>query len=168
MFIGLVVAGLAAISWGFVYASSQSLVSQEFTAFNLLILATFVGGVVFFPLYFFTHELSLPHNNEVYSLLGMNVFGVLFAEYLIFESVYILGGTEASLIQVSYPLWTALDRFLYAKEEPSLSTIIGGFFILLGVGIISSKWENSTLVSVNNKVEDTSHNPSTIYSTINV
>ncbi len=58
------------------------------------------------------------------------------ADILIMWSIYLLGGTEAGLIEVSYPLWTAIFSYLWYKKSLPTTSILGGILIMLGIYLI--------------------------------
>lgn len=61
---------------------------------------------------------------------------VMLSEFTILWSVSLLGGTAAGIIEVSYPVWTAIFLYLILGEMPTLGTIIGGIMILSGIAVI--------------------------------
>jgi drug/metabolite transporter (DMT)-like permease len=136
MKIGYVVATAAAIMWGFVYAASEKLLDRmsPISAF-----ATFyyAGAILLLPA-IVTHREDMVNGiiaaprEYVFSVIG-----IMLAEFFIMWSIKLLGGTEAALVEVTYPLWTALFAFLLYQQRVSFSTIIGGSFIMFGLAVMS-------------------------------
>ena len=63
--------------------------------------------------------------------------GILLAEFCIMWSIALLGGTDAGLIEVSYPLWTALFAYLVYDKTPTTGTLVGGLLIMAGIAVIA-------------------------------
>jgi len=82
---------------------------------------------------------------------------LLVAEGLVFYSIQLLGGAEASLVQASYPLWTALSLFFASGETPSVLTMIGAALIFAGIGFIVKYGENPEQSNAN---QENAENPS--------
>ncbi len=60
------------------------------------------------------------------------------AGLLIFMSIEAKNATVASLIEVSYPLFTAFFAWAFFRQNTiSVSTLIGALFILIGVAIVA-------------------------------
>jgi drug/metabolite transporter (DMT)-like permease len=135
---GIIVAILAAFCWGVVYAASQRLIQTgKFTSFELLLACFFVGCVLLLPFALYDRHAIMQAEQPNLTRFIWFLITMIAAEYLVFFSVYLLGGTEASLIQVSYPIWTALYLYFANGEKPTTATVAGGTIILIGVCIIT-------------------------------
>ena len=135
--LGVAIAAIAACCWGIVYAASQRLVAQnaKFTHIELLLISFMIGSIVLAPVFFY-HNRSLKEANLDPKQILVFVATLMTAKLLVFYSVRLLGGTEASLIQVSYPLWTALDLYVMKGETPSNMTVMGAILIFSGIAYI--------------------------------
>ena len=96
---GVIVSFAAAFCWGILYAQVQSL-TVEFPPFALLSVAYLAGALVLTPIAIsqgseITNKIRSDPGDFFFCLLAL-----LAAEGLIFFSISLLGGTEASLIEV--------------------------------------------------------------------
>jgi drug/metabolite transporter (DMT)-like permease len=133
--LGVLVSFAAAFCWGTLYAEVQTL-DRAIPPFALLAVAYLIGCLVLSP-YMFKHSegikkgISADPRDFLFCLLAL-----VLAEALIFYSISLLGATEASLIEVSYPLWVCGLLYLTVNEKPTWATIVGGSLIMIGVVII--------------------------------
>jgi len=99
-FIGIFVSFGAALCWGLVYAQVQTL-SATIPTPALLALSYLVGGVILGPFAGLQLKVlaqkSLASSKDIFFCIA----ALLAAELLIFYSIRMLGGTDASLIEVS-------------------------------------------------------------------
>jgi len=70
-------------------------------------------------------------------LLVLDLVVALGASTLIYWSIKYIGASRASLIEISYPLFTALACWIWLKQELSPKILIGGFLILAGSWVIT-------------------------------
>jgi drug/metabolite transporter (DMT)-like permease len=136
MKLGLVVATVAAIAWGYVYATKDNLV-QSMNPLSLLAAFYITGAVILLPVAVYNRADMmggvLANPNE----FATAVVGVLVAEICIIWSISLLGGLEAGLVEVSYPIWTALALYLFYGKTPSMGTVLGGALVMTGIAVIA-------------------------------
>jgi drug/metabolite transporter (DMT)-like permease len=65
---------------------------------------------------------------------AMLIISVVVAEFFIIWSIQLLGGVDAGLVEISYPLWTMLFLYLLKDQKPSVETIAGA--VLVGAGLL--------------------------------
>lgn len=127
----------SAFAWGMVYATAEGVLDRMSP---LATLAAFYwwGSLLLLPV------ALLPAGREALTGVVSNpgpfavtLLAVVTAELLILWSISLLGGTEASLIEITYPLWTALIVYFMKGETLDKGTLVGGGFILLGVFILT-------------------------------
>lgn len=134
--LGYLVASLAAICWGFVYAQTQTIL-DKISPVAALSSFYMIGAVLLAPAFFINQK-------EITSLILTNpgnffltIATTILAEFLIIWSISLLGGAEAAFIEISYPLWTIVFSFLLLKFVPNAQVIFGGILIMIGSYIIS-------------------------------
>jgi drug/metabolite transporter (DMT)-like permease len=133
---GVLVAAAAGLLWGYVYATKDNLV-QSVNPLGLLAAFYLAGAVVLAPVvFYFRHDLVRVATSSPQEF-GTAVVGILLAEFCIMWSVYLLGGTDAGLIEVSYPLWTALFAYLVYDKTPTTGTLVGGLLVMAGIAVIA-------------------------------
>lgn len=133
---GILVATVAAIAWGYVYATKDNLV-QSMNPLSLMAAFYLTGAVVLAPVAFFNRADMVNGVMANPWEFATAVAGILIAETCIIWSISLLGGTEAGLVEVSYPLWTALALYLFYGKVPSTGTVIGGTLIMAGITVIA-------------------------------
>lgn len=136
MKLGVLVALVASIAWGYVFTVKDSL-TKAMSPLSLMAAFYLAGAVLFLPVAYInradlTQGLS-SHAGEFLTALAV----IILAETCIVWSVSLLGGSEAALIEVSYPIWTILLLYLFKDKVPATSTLVGGAFIMAGIGILS-------------------------------
>jgi drug/metabolite transporter (DMT)-like permease len=133
---GVLVAATAGLAWGYVYATKDNLM-QSMNPLSLLAGFYLTGALLLVPAALYNRA------DMVSGVLGnpweffTAVFGILVAEACIIWSISLLGGTEAGLVEVSYPLWTALFAYLVYNKVPTTGTLVGGALVMAGIAVLS-------------------------------
>ena len=94
---------------------------------------------IFLGLFFGTAELWMPAN-LIFVGVGFVVPGL--PRLLIFKGVVRLGASISSMMMSATPLFAILIAFVFLRERPGLTNLLGAFFIVLGV--ISLCWRGET------------------------
>jgi len=132
---GILVAATAGMLWGYVYATKDSLV-QSIHPLGLMASFYLSGAVLLLPAAFWFREeitrVVTGNPQEFFTAIA----GILLAEMCIIWSISLLGGTDAGLIEVSYPLWTAFFAYFVYQKTPSTGTIVGGILVMAGILVI--------------------------------
>lgn len=129
--IGILIANLAALCWGYVYSQTENIMEKMSPLASLSSFYVF-GGIFLFPLFILNKkeivDVSTNHSFEFFS----TAIAIMIAEFLIIYSIKLLGGVEASFIEISYPLWTVLFSFFIFRSLPNINTVMGGILIMIG------------------------------------
>lgn len=133
--LGMAVATVAALGWGYVYATMQEMTERmspiaAMTAYYLF------GSILLLPFLFTRWKEIVGGISADRIVFVSSASAVMLSEFTILWSVSLLGGTAAGIIEVSYPVWTAIFLYLILGEMPTLGTIIGGIMILSGIAVI--------------------------------
>jgi len=133
--LGVIVSSVAAVIWGYVYVTTEGITDKLSPAASLAA-SYFWGSIFMIPLfiYYFKDIVGSIYVSPYLFLSG--AIAAIVADFAIIWSISLIGGTSAGLIEISYPLWTAIFLFIIQGKYPNLATAIGGFFILVGVFII--------------------------------
>jgi drug/metabolite transporter (DMT)-like permease len=133
----------AAIIWGINYAVAGRLLERGMSPQTLFLIDMIFGAVGMSTLISFSGkwnatfaELQLPRTELMWLLVA--VLTAMAAALLIFMSIQAKNATVASLIEVTYPFFTALFAWiLFRQNTLNGVTILGGLLILVGVVIIA-------------------------------
>ena len=134
--LGVIVATVAAIGWGYVYATMQQL-TDRMSPLAAMTAYYVYGGILLLPVFVLRWgeiQSGIVADPRTFVL---SASAVMVAEFAILWSVSLLGGADAGLIEVSYPVWTALFLYLILGERPTLGTLVGGAMVLGGVAVIA-------------------------------
>jgi len=133
----------AAIIWGINYAVAGRLLERGMSPQTLFLIDMVFGAIGMAMLLSFTgkwsatlSELQLPRSELLWLLVA--VLTAMIAALLIFMSIQAKNATVASLIEVTYPFFTAFFAWLMFRQNTlNLATIVGGLLILIGVIVIA-------------------------------
>jgi drug/metabolite transporter (DMT)-like permease len=133
----------AAIIWGINYAVAGRLLERGMSPQTLFLIDMVFGAIGMAALLSITGkwqstyaELQLPRSELAW--LSIAVITAMVAALLIFLSIQAKNATVSSLIEVTYPFFTAFFAWmLFRQNTLNLATIIGGLLILAGVVIIA-------------------------------
>jgi drug/metabolite transporter (DMT)-like permease len=79
---------------------------------------------------------SLSGSKRLLLLVTAETITLILAELAIGFSITEKNATLAGLIEISYPIFIAIFAYFILKEKVSLTTIIGGILIFVGVFVI--------------------------------
>lgn len=130
-----VTAILSAILWGVAYVASGEALKQASPAAVYLALCAAVLSLA--PLAFWVEApVRVPQVTQWKDLIlsGVSAAAALWLGYIAIANSNAL---QASIVDISYPLWAALAGWLlYSQRAPNVQTLLGGGFIILGGAII--------------------------------
>jgi drug/metabolite transporter (DMT)-like permease len=133
---GHIVAALAAICWGYVYAQTENIL-EKMTPIAALASFYVFGGIILFPLFLINKkEIFNAVTTDTSNFFSMAIM-TMAAEFLIIWSISLLGGSEAAFMEISYPIWTVLFSLIIFGSVPNIQVIFGGILIMVGSYIIS-------------------------------
>ena len=133
----------AAVIWGVNYAVAGHLLargmsSQTLFLVDLIFGTTAVTAVITFSGRWSATAAELQNARPDLAWLVVAVIAVTAAGLLSFMSIEAKNATLASLIEVSYPLFTAFFAWaLFRQTTINTATIIGGLLIFAGVLIVA-------------------------------
>ena len=133
----------AAVIWGVNYAVSGRLLERGMSAQTLFLVDLVFGTLAVGLLITFSGRWSatlseLQQAKPDALWLFIAVLAATTAGLLIFMSIGAKNATVASLIEVSYPLFTAFFAWaLFRQTTLNAATVIGGLLILTGVLIVA-------------------------------
>jgi drug/metabolite transporter (DMT)-like permease len=136
--LGMLVALAAAVSWGFVYATTQEIVDR-LPPIAALAMIYWLGAIALLPVAIWHGPAIVADVVQNPGPTTMLLASVVVAEFFIIWSIQLLGGVDAGLIEISYPVWTMLFLFLLKNERPTLHTVLGALLVMLGLGILAKK-----------------------------
>ena len=136
--VGMLIALCAAISWGYVYATTQEVV-ERLPPIATLAMIYWLGAVVLLPVgIWYGPEIArdvVAHPSSVAS----TIISIIVAEFLIIWSISLLGGVEAGLVEITYPVWTMMFLWLLKDQKPSPETLVGALLVGAGLLVIARK-----------------------------
>ncbi|MEM7174419.1 MAG: DMT family transporter [Chlamydiota bacterium] len=90
----------------------------------------------------FTFERPLEHTSLSWetlgSILALSLIGTVLAFILYFQVLRIAGASYLSFSNLLFPLIAVISGAIFLKEKLAWNTYLGGFFILLGLGITTN------------------------------
>jgi drug/metabolite transporter (DMT)-like permease len=133
----------AAVIWGINYAVSGRLLEKGMSPQTLFLIDLVFGTAAVAGLITFSgrwpatiHEVRGVGANWIWLLVA--IVAATVAGLLIFLSIQAKNATVASLIEVTYPLFTAFFVWaLFRQTTLSSATIVGGLLIFAGVLIVA-------------------------------
>ena len=133
----------AAIIWGVNYSVSGRLLERGMSPQTLFIVDLLFGLLAVTLLITLTGRwqttaLEIRNAQPDIHLLAVAALATFSAGLLIFMSIEAKNATVSSLIEISYPLFTAFSAWLFFRQNTvNLATLIGAVFILVGVLIVA-------------------------------
>lgn len=128
----------AAISWGFVYALSQKILTK-FSPIYFLFISSVVTVIVLLPYVLLNSPqiniFNVNKNDLILTIVA--IFGGIAANILIFSAIKTLGASYASFLEISYPFFVVLFSVILFKTSPNIYFYIGGLLIFIGSFIIT-------------------------------
>ena len=135
----------AAVMWGLSYALSERLMQHGVGAALILLCI----GFVTMPLYGAIAEIKgeIKSGLAIFAqkplVLAMTVImalGIVGGNYLIMKSIALKNATYASMIEITYPLFTCLFAWLLFRDvQLNMYTAMGAALIFVGIGVIFLK-----------------------------
>jgi len=141
----IVLAVMASVLWGLGYAVSEKVLNTGLHP-SILMLAT---GVITLPLFvflaFYLDEVKpgialISTDPKLLVMMLVNAMCIVVGAYLILMAINLKNATLVNMIEMTYPLFTALFAYLILKEVKLTGwTFFGGAFIFTGLAIIAAK-----------------------------
>lgn len=146
---------LAAICWGVVYALHH-LALEKISPLKLLLYGGILDVVIIIPILLIKGEsilsiTALESKSLVYIAASMLV--ALVANILILYSIKNLGANTAAVLEISYPVFTAIVLFLLIGEKLDTRFLAGACLILIGASLVVTRSPETTYASVESSPE---------------
>jgi len=133
----------AAVIWGVNYAISGRLLARGMSPATLFLVDLIFGSMAVSAVITFTGRWSATMNElrqarPDFGWLLVAIIATTAAGLLIFLSIEAKNATLASLIEVTYPLFTAFFAWLLFRQATiNTATVIGALLIFVGVLIVA-------------------------------
>ncbi len=135
----------ASLFWGMGYVLSEKLLKDGLTPAFLMFIGTLVSLPIYFIITQMTQELRpgidyLTANKTKFALLIMTALLTVGGNFFILMSISGKNATLASLIEITYPVFTFIFAWMILKDvQLTLGTAIGGLLILSGIAVVYLK-----------------------------
>lgn len=130
---------ISAALYGVCYASMEHLL--KFYSTGTIFAASYISGVIIWVGYMLATRSSgklveLVSGEHKYYMLAY-VVAVIVANFLMYQATAMKGATMPAMVEITYPLFTALAVFLmFGGIQLSVGMLAGGALIMAGVGCI--------------------------------
>lgn len=126
----------AAVLWGLLYTIDGKILSKM-SPMNLLFVQSLLIGLVALPFVAFGNGTeNLAKNRAMWPLIALTALLAVISNFWILKSIKIIGPTNASLFEISYPFFVAIFSAMLFGTHFGLPTIAGGIIIFLGSVIV--------------------------------
>lgn len=126
----------AAVLWGLLYTIDGKILSKM-SPIHLLFVQSLFIGLVALPFVTFGNGIrDFTKNPMMWFLVALTALIAVISNFWILRSIKILGPTNASLFEISYPFFVAIFSTLLFGSRFSFPTIAGGVIIFLGSVIV--------------------------------
>jgi len=122
---------------------------QHFDAINLTIARLFIGCLLFLTLLLVKNQKKLPTKKEIPHFILLGFFGLIVYHLGLNYGEQFINANTASLIVATSPLFIAIAAHFQLKERLNKYNIIGIFFALIGVIIISLYGQPDASIQIN-------------------
>lgn len=133
---GLLFALLASIGWGMVYVLYERAL-QHTTPLLLMLIYGYLSITILTPLLYFRGDLTAANIPplETFGVLAAAVVCSLVSSFFIVSSITHLGAEKSAVLEISYPLFTALFAWLLFGRSLSL-WFVAGFLMIAGGSLV--------------------------------
>ncbi|MDB5477791.1 MAG: hypothetical protein JWM96_286 [Alphaproteobacteria bacterium] len=133
---------LAAAMWGLNYAAAEHGLKSGISGWAQMAFISWVTMPIFTFIAYKNGSIATSVNlmKENHKLLGwvaLVVVCYIFGNIFIYSAIKGKNATSASLIEISYPLFIAFFAWaIFRHNQLSMDAVIGGAFILFGIGFM--------------------------------
>lgn len=131
---GYVLATLAALAWGLVYAFDQK-VLERLSVWHYVFWHGVASVLVALPFVARNPVAGIPRQS--FGLLALTFAVALVAEYLVLGAIQRVGASRAGIIEIAYPLFTMLFMALLYGERMPLAFYLGSVLIVVGAAVVA-------------------------------
>lgn len=135
----------ASLCWGLGYVFSEKLLRDGLTPAFIMSVAALLSLPIWFLFAHFSGELKngltyISNNKAKALLLAGTAMITLTGNFLILMGIASKNATLASLIEISYPIFTFIFAWLILKDvQLTWGTAVGGLLIMTGIVIVYLK-----------------------------
>lgn len=141
----IILAVSASVLWGLGYAVSEKVLNTGLHPSILMLTTATITFPLFIFLAFYLDQVKpgiaiLSANPKLILMMLINSVCIVIGAYLILVAINLKNATLVNMIEMTYPLFTALFAYLILKEvQLTQWTLIGGALILSGLAVIAVK-----------------------------
>lgn len=132
----------AALCWGIGYVLAEKLLKSGLTPAFMMFFSSLVGLPLYFLLAASLGHIKpgidvLIHNKSLIAIFSIGITTVIIGNFLILHGISAKNATLASLIEISYPLFTFLFAWLIFNQiQLTYMTAAGAALIFAGITVI--------------------------------
>lgn len=135
----------ASVLWGLGYAMSEKVLNTGLHPSIVMLTTASITLPLFIFLAFYLDQVKpgialLSSNPKLLGMMLINAVCILIGSYLILVAINLKNATLVNVVELTYPLFTALFAYFLLKEvQFNQWTFLGAAFVITGVGIIAFK-----------------------------
>ena len=144
-YLWIVLALSASVLWGLGYALSEKVLNTGLHPSILMLLTAIITFPIFIFLAFYLDQFKsgmaiMSSNPKILGMMLINAVCIVVGSYLILLAINMKNATLVNVIELTYPLFTALFAYFLLKEmQFNQWTFIGAGFVVVGISIIALK-----------------------------
>jgi drug/metabolite transporter (DMT)-like permease len=141
----IILALSASVLWGLGYAVSEKVLNTGLHPSILMLTTAAITFPLFIFLAFYLDQVKpgialINANPKLLAMMLVNAFCIVIGSYFILVAINMKNATLVNVIELTYPLFTALFAYFLLKEAQfNQWTFIGAAFVMTGIGIIAFK-----------------------------
>jgi drug/metabolite transporter (DMT)-like permease len=135
----------ASVMWGLAYAISEKVLRAGVHPSILMVSSAMVSFPLFVMLAMYLDQIKpsmaiLVEQPKLIAIIILQALCIVVGGYMVFVAVNMKNATLVNLIEITYPLFTALFAYILLKEvQFNWWTLGGGLVVIAGLGIIFVK-----------------------------
>ena len=140
-----ILATTASIMWGLAYAVSEKVLRAGIHPSILMVSSAMISLPLFATLAIYLGHIKpglaiLENQPSLIAIIILQALAIVIGSYMIFLAMGMKNATLVNMIEITYPLFTALFAYLIMRDvQLNAWTLLGGVFIMTGLGIIFVK-----------------------------
>lgn len=128
----------AAVTWGFVYAIDQKILSKM-SATSLLLIHSFFTIVVLLPIWLYRSNITkeiLSIDKASLRFIALSLVFTLVANLLIYIAIQHLGSSKAAIFEIAYPFFVVVFSIFLFQAQVNAFFMLGALLLFIGSAII--------------------------------
>lgn len=140
-----ILATAASVMWGLAYAVSEKVLRAGVHPSILMVSSAMVSLPLFAFLAIYLGQIKpslaiLSAQPSLIAIIVLQALAIVIGSYMVFVAMGMKNATLVNMIEITYPLFTALFAYLIMRDvQLNAWTLLGGLFIMTGLGIIFVK-----------------------------